>query len=145
MEGARAGFCSMPSVSPTPPWMQLHGGGGCGAPRPMASGNQQRAQVSWASLPFVLLLFSHSAMSNSFATPWTVACWVPLSMGFPRQEYWYGLPFPTPGDLPNPGVEPRSPALQADSLVLSQQGSPPFLLPTSICYLEGFAYPHHRL
>ena len=39
----------------------------------------------------------------------------PLSMGFPRQEYWSGLPFPSPGDLPDPGIEPRSPALQADS------------------------------
>ena len=44
------------------------------------------------------------------------ACQVPLSMGFSRQEYWSGLPFPSPGDLPDPGVEPESPALQADSL-----------------------------
>ena len=51
-----------------------------------------------------------------FATPWTVAYQAPLSMGFSRQEYWNGLPFPSPGDLPNPGIEPRSPALQADSL-----------------------------
>ena len=49
-------------------------------------------------------------------TPWTVACQAPLPMGFSRQEYWSGLPFPSPGDLPNPGIEPRSPALQADSL-----------------------------
>ena len=49
-------------------------------------------------------------------TPWTVACQTPLSMGFSREEYWSGLPFPSPGDLPNPGIEPRSPALQADSL-----------------------------
>ena len=49
-----------------------------------------------------------------FATPWTVACQAPLSMGFPRQEYWSGLLFPSPGDLPDPGIEPRSPALQAD-------------------------------
>ena len=46
-----------------------------------------------------------------FATPWTVAYQAPLSMGFPRQEYCSGLPFPSPGDLPDPGVEPRSPAL----------------------------------
>ena len=46
-----------------------------------------------------------------FATPWTVAYQVPLSMGFSRQEYWSGLPFPSPGDLPNPGIEPGSPAL----------------------------------
>ena len=43
-----------------------------------------------------------------FATPWTVACQVPLSMGFPRQEYWCGLPLPPPGDLPDPGIEPGS-------------------------------------
>ena len=47
--------------------------------------------------------------SDSFATPWTVACHVPLSMGFFRQEYWNGLPFPPPGDLPNSGIKPRSP------------------------------------
>ena len=52
-------------------------------------------------------------------TPW--ACKAPLSMGFPRQEYWNGLPFPTPGDLPEPGVEPKSLELQADSLLLSHQ------------------------
>ena len=46
-------------------------------------------------------------------TPWAVAGQAPLSMGFSRQEYWSGLPFPSPGDLPDPGIEPRSPALQA--------------------------------
>ena len=51
-----------------------------------------------------------------FATPWTVACQSPLSMGFSRQEYWSGLPFPAPGDLPDPGIESGSPALQGDSL-----------------------------
>ena len=59
-----------------------------------------------------------------FATPWTVAHHAPLSMGFSRQEYWSGLPFPSPGNLPNPGIEPRSPTLQADALTLSHQGSP---------------------
>ena len=49
------------------------------------------------------------------ATPLTVACQVPLSMRFSRQEYWNGVPFPSPGDLPDPGIKPRSPALQADS------------------------------
>ena len=49
-------------------------------------------------------------------TPWTAACKAPLSMGFSRQEYWSEFPFPSPGDLPNPGVELRSPPLQADSL-----------------------------
>ena len=49
--------------------------------------------------------------------PWTAARQPPLSMGFSRQEYWSGLPFPSPGDLPNSGIEPRSPALQADSFM----------------------------
>ena len=48
------------------------------------------------------------------APSWTIACQAPLSMGFSRQEYWNGLPFPSPRDLPDPGIEPRSPALQAD-------------------------------
>ena len=52
----------------------------------------------------------------TLATPGTVAHQAPLSMGFSRQGYWSGLPFPSPGDLPNPGIKPRSPALQADSL-----------------------------
>ena len=47
------------------------------------------------------------------ATPWTIALQAPVSMGFPRQEHWRGLPFPSPGDLPNPGIDPTSPALQA--------------------------------
>ena len=63
-------------------------------------------------------------MSDSFCDPRTVACQTLLSMGFPRQEYWSGLPFRSPGDLPNSGMDPTSPALQADSLPLSHQGSP---------------------
>ena len=51
-----------------------------------------------------------------FATPWTVGHQAPPSMGFPRQKYWSGLPFPSPEDLPDPGIEPGSPALQADAL-----------------------------
>ena len=51
-----------------------------------------------------------------FATPRTVAYQAPPSMGFSRQEYWSGLPYPSSGDLPNPGIEPRSPAFQADAL-----------------------------
>ena len=57
-----------------------------------------------------------------FVTPWTVACQAPLSMGFPRKEYWSGLPFPSPGDLPDPGIKPVSPAppaCQVDSLLLN--------------------------
>ena len=51
-----------------------------------------------------------------FLTPWTVTYQAPPSMGFSRQECWSGLPFPSPGDLPDPGIEPGSPALQADAL-----------------------------
>ena len=59
-----------------------------------------------------------------FATPWTVAHQGSPSMGFSRQEYWSGLPFPSPGDLPDPGIEPRSPALQADALTSEPPGKP---------------------
>ena len=52
----------------------------------------------------------------TISTPWTEACQASLSMEFFRQEYWSGLLFPSPGDLPDPGIEPRSPALQVDSL-----------------------------
>ena len=62
--------------------------------------------------------------SLTLATPWTVAHYAPLPMGFPRQEYWSGLPFPFPGDLPNPGIEPRSPALQVVSLPTEPPGKP---------------------
>ena len=58
------------------------------------------------------------------ATPRTVAHQASLSMGFSRQEYWSGLPFPSPGDLPDAGIESRSPALQADSLPFELQGIP---------------------
>ena len=51
-----------------------------------------------------------------FVTPWTAAYEDPPSMGFSRQKYWSGLPFPSPGDLPDPGIEPESPAWQADAL-----------------------------
>ena len=59
-----------------------------------------------------------------FATLWTIANQSSLSMGFSRQEYWSGLPFPSPGDLPDPGIEPRSPALWADSLPSEPLGKP---------------------
>ena len=59
-----------------------------------------------------------------FATPWSVAYQTPPSMGFSRQVYWSGLPFPSPGDLPDPGIEPRSPAFQADALNSDPPGKP---------------------
>ena len=63
-------------------------------------------------LEVLLLLFSLSVVSDSFETLWTVAYQAPLSMGFSRQAYWNGLPFPSPGDLPDPGIEPISPCLR---------------------------------
>ena len=57
-----------------------------------------------------------------FATPWTTAHQAPLSMGFSRQEYWSGVPFPSPGDLPDPGIEPGSPAFQVDALTSEPPG-----------------------
>ena len=57
-----------------------------------------------------------------FVTPWIPQC--PLSMGFPRLEYWSGLPFPFPGNLPDPRIKPRSPVLQADSLPSEPRGKP---------------------
>ena len=59
-----------------------------------------------------------------FVTPWTVAYQTPLSMRFSRQEYWSGLPFPSPGDLPNPGIKPGSPALESDALTSEPPGKP---------------------
>ena len=59
-----------------------------------------------------------------FATPWTVAYQAPLSMGFSRQEYWSGLPFPSPGDLPDPGIKPGSLSFQTDSLASEPPGKP---------------------
>ena len=62
-----------------------------------------------------------------FVTPWTVAHQAPPSMGFYRQKYWSGLPFPSPGDLPDPGIKPRSPALRAEALTSEPPGKPKYL------------------
>ena len=78
----------------------------------------QSAIENWDSLLNKGLKVKVKSLScvRLFATPWTIAHQVPLFMGFSRQEYWSGLPFPSPGDLPDPGIKPRSPALQADAL-----------------------------
>ena len=81
---------------------------------PEGSLNKRKVKVKVKSLSRVRL----------FATPWTVAHQAPPSMGFSRQEYWSGLPFPSPGDLPDPGIEPRSPTLQADALTSEPPGKP---------------------
>ena len=86
-----------------------------------------------------------------FATPWTVAHQAPPSMGFSRQEYWSGLPFSSPRDLPDPGIEPRFPALQAEALTSEPPGEPqiflwaPFLGGWGVArILEWLAVPFSR-
>ena len=92
---------------------------------------------SWVLRVCVL---SPSVLSNSAAS-WTVAHKPPLSMEFFRQEYWSGLPFPSPGDLPNPGIKPRSPALQTDSLPSELPGKPWVLWDVdSKCQGEGYMH-----
>ena len=68
-----------------------------------------------------------------FVTPWTVALQAPLSMEFSRQKYWSGLPFPSPGHLPNPGIKSGSPALQANSLPSESPGKPLHYLVSCKC------------
>ena len=73
-----------------------------------------------------------------FATPWTVACQAALSMGFSRQEYWSGLPFPTPGDLPDPGIEPPTPALAGRFFTAKPPGKQAELQLTSFLKTDYF-------
>ena len=75
-------------------------------------------------IPVLVCRISRFSHVRLFVTPWTAAHQSPLSMGFSRQEYWSGLPFPSPGDLPDPGIEPVSPALEADALTSEPPGKP---------------------
>ena len=84
--------------------------------------NNSITELRMVSNLYLLCVFSCSVVSDS-EIPWTVAHQAPLSMRFSRQEYWSGLPCPPPGDLPNPGIKPRSLTLQADSLLSSRQVS----------------------
>ena len=93
-------------------------GGYWGRGSPCAPGTAQVSaltSISLATSPAwkCVSRFSHVRL---LATPWAIACQAPLFLGFSRQEYWSGLPFPSPGDLPDPGLKLGSPALQADSL-----------------------------
>ena len=83
-----------------------------------------------------------------FTAPWTAAHQAPLSMRFSRQGYWRGLPFPSPGDLPNPGIKPGFPSLQADSLPTELQGKPNSILksrdntlPTKVHLVKAMVFP----
>ena len=90
----------------------------------------QVGQSALTDLCFCVHSFLYSFMKVkvksclTLATPWTVAHQAPLSKGFPRQEYWSGLPFPSPGDLPDPEIEPRSPTLQTEALPSESAGRP---------------------
>ena len=89
--------------------------------------SQKAADVTHTLVPRGLCVCTFSCV-QLFAISWTVARQAPLAMGFPRQEYWHGLPFPTPGDLADPGLNPRLPCLlcwQSDSLPLCYLGKPP--------------------
>ena len=72
----------------------------------------------------LLLLFKYKIVSDCLATPWTVAHQAPLAMGFSRQGYWTGLPFPAPEDLPDPEMEPESPALAGRFFTAELAGKP---------------------
>ena len=84
----------------------------------------QGHKLANACLRFLTLKVKSLSRVRLFVTPWTVAYQSSLSMGFSRQEYWSGLPFPSPGDLPDLGNKLVSPALQVDSLPVNHQGSP---------------------
>ena len=89
----------------------------------MFQGENFKSPISNLQLkPLEVKLLSHVRL---FVFPWTVDYQAPPSMEFSSQEYWSGLPFPSPGDLPNPGIEPRSPALQADALPSAPPVNPP--------------------
>ena len=117
---------SLLALGPCPAPLQLDTPSNTRAQTP---GTEHAAHEQSAHFPLGLASVSISRMKTGnsrvwlFVTPWTIAHQAVLSMEFSRQEYWSGLPFCSPGDLLNPGIEPRSPALQVDSLLLSHQGS----------------------
>ena len=76
--------------------------------QPISNGDGNWAQSDRCSLGYYVCVLSCFSLVWLFVTPWTIAHQAPLSMGFPRQEYWSGLPFPSPGDLPDPGIKPGS-------------------------------------
>ena len=92
-------------------------------------GQNPRTARELSRFPFLFLkctvvLFGHKVMCDSFATPWTAARQAPLSMGFPGQEDWSGLPFASPGDLPDPRIQPTSPALAGEFFTTESPGKP---------------------
>ena len=91
-------------------------------PQPSLVQTSRSSTTIWASILVKKVKVKSLSRVRLFATPWTVAYQASPSMGFSRQEYWSGLPFPSPGHLPDPGIEPGSPALQADALTSEPPG-----------------------
>ena len=87
---------------------------------------EPKASYLDSTLPKVKVKVTSLSRVRLFVTPWTVAYQAPPYMGFSRQEYWSGLPFPSLGDLPEPGLEPGSPALQTDALPSEPPGKPTY-------------------
>ena len=84
----------------------------------------EKTTTEWEKYVQIIYLIRVRYIVQLFATPWTIAHQAPPSMEFSRQESWSGLPFPSPGDLPDPGIEPRSPELLADDLPSEPPGNP---------------------
>jgi len=109
--------------------------------------NNTHARVFSGCIYVCMYIYTHIVsvcplVMSDFVTPWIVACQALLYMEFSRQEYWSRLPFPSPRDLPNSGIEPRSYALQADSL-LSEPPEKPMYMYTYICiYIYLYIYTH---
>ena len=97
-------------------------------------------RTSWKKVKFKVKSVS---LVQLFVTPWTVAHQTPLSMGFPRQEHWCGLPFPSPEDLPDPGIKPASPALQAVSCIAGRSFNNWATKEPQMTLLVTNYWPHH--
>ena len=105
-----------------------------GKPDMLQSMRLHRVRHDWATeqwdiciIQINVVVVKSLSRVQSFVTPWTVAHQFPLSMGFPRQEYWSGLPFPSPGDLPNPGIRPASPTLADRFFTPELPGKPHYM------------------
>ena len=116
--------------------------------RSYSSGTDFSEFSPWFSIPLGLFVERWKWKSLSgirlFATPWTVACHAPLSMGFSKRGHWNRLPFPSPGSLPNPGIEPRSAAFQTDSSPSEPLGKPRDFITRRNLVFDGGIPGHHR-
>ena len=118
----------------------------CSPPGSSVHAILQTRVLEWVAIPFsrgsswprkVKVKVNSLSRVWLFATPWTVAHQAPPSMGFSRQEYWSGLPFPSPRDRPDPGIEPRSPSLQADPLPYEPPGKVLITREHSVCKISS--------